>query len=99
MWLGKEPIEGKTILIIVVVGLGVLFLFVCFVFLVVDLGVWVFLAVQEPLRPLLSELPGVSQCLAFTDSELPAFDMHCSISSLPLAFGLSLIFFCCCCCF
>lgn len=90
MWLGKEPIEGKTILINVDEGLGDTIQFVRYVPMVAELGARVILAVQEPLRPLLSELPGVSQCLAFTASELPAFDTYCSISSLPLAFGTRL---------
>jgi tetratricopeptide (TPR) repeat protein len=90
MWLGKEPIEGKTILINVDEGLGDTIQFARYVPMVAELGARVILAVQEPLRPLLSELPGVSQCLAFTASELPAFDMYCSISSLPLAFGTKL---------
>jgi hypothetical protein len=38
---------------------------------------------------LLSGFPGVSECLAVTD-ELPPFDMHCPICSLPLAFGTRL---------
>lgn len=90
MWLGKEPIEGKTILINVDEGLGDTIQFARYVPMVAELGARVILAVQEPLRPLLSELPGVSQCLAFTASELPAFDTYCSISSLPLAFGTRL---------
>jgi len=90
MWLGKESIEGKTILINVDEGLGDTIQFARYVPMVAELGARVILAVQEPLRPLLSELPGVSQCLAFTASELPAFDTYCSISSLPLAFGTRL---------
>jgi tetratricopeptide (TPR) repeat protein len=90
MWLGKEPIEGKTILINVDEGLGDTIQFARYVPRLAEQGARVILAVQEPLCPLLSELPGVSQCLAFTASELPAFDMYCSISSLPLAFGTRL---------
>ena len=40
--------------------------------------------------PLLSELPGVAQCLPLSTSERPAFDMYCPVSSLPLAFGTRL---------
>jgi tetratricopeptide (TPR) repeat protein len=90
MWLGKEPIEGKTILINVDEGLGDTIQFARYVPMVAELGARIILAVQDALCPLLSELPGVSQCVAFTASELPAFDMYCSISSLPLAFGTKL---------
>lgn len=90
MWLGKEPIEGKTILINVDEGLGDTIQFARYVPMVAELGARVILAVQEPLRPLLSELPGVSQCIAFAAGEVPAFDTYCSISSLPLAFGTRL---------
>ncbi len=90
MWHGQEPIEGKTILINVDEGLGDTIQFARYIPLVAALGARILLAVQEPLCPLLSELPGVAQCLAFTARELPAFDTYCSISSLPLAFGTRL---------
>jgi hypothetical protein len=54
-------------------------------------GARVILAVQNPLHRLLSGLPGVSQCVPTSElNTLPAFDMHCPISSLPLAFGTRL---------
>jgi hypothetical protein len=40
--------------------------------------------------PLLSALSGVSQSFPKSASTLPAFDMHCAMSSLPLAFGTRL---------
>ena len=45
---------------------------------------------QDALHPLLSGLPGVSQCLPISAGTLPAFDMHCPMCSLPLAFGTRL---------
>jgi hypothetical protein len=45
--------------------------------------------VQQPLRPLIATMDGVSLCLGNKD-RLPAFDMHCPLSSLPLAFGTTL---------
>jgi tetratricopeptide (TPR) repeat protein len=86
MWLGKEPIEGKTILIHVDEGLGDTIQFVRYVPDVAARGARVILAVERPIVSLLSGFPGVSQCLAFSDP-LPAFDMHCPIGSLPLAFN------------
>jgi tetratricopeptide (TPR) repeat protein len=89
MWLGKEPIEGKTILIHVDEGLGDTIQFVRYVPDVAARGARVVLAVERPIVSLLSGFPGVSRCLAFSDP-LPAFDMHCPIGSLPLAFNTRL---------
>jgi hypothetical protein len=50
-------------------------------------GARVILLVSDPLVSLLSTLPGVSQCFPLSAfPALPAFDMHCPMSSLPLAF-------------
>jgi hypothetical protein len=46
--------------------------------------------VQEAARPLLSGVAGVAECLPKSIAEFPAFDLHCAISSLPLAFGTRL---------
>jgi hypothetical protein len=53
-------------------------------------GAQTVLVVQEAARVLLSGIPGVSQCLPQSIDRLPAFDFHCAISSLPLAFGTRL---------
>ncbi len=90
MWLGHEPIEGKTILIHVDEGLGDTIQFARYVPMVAARGARVVLVVERPLHSLLSGLPGVSQCLAFSDGPLPAFDMHCPMGSLPLVFGTRL---------
>jgi len=89
MWLGRESIQGKTILLHVDEGLGDTIQFIRYAPMVAARGARVILAVERPLVALLSELPGVSQCLAFSD-ELPAFDMHCPIGSLPMVFGTRL---------
>jgi tetratricopeptide (TPR) repeat protein len=84
MWLGEEDIDGKTILICADEGLGDTIQFARYVPMLAARGARVVLAVESPLRRLLAGLPGVWQCpLA---GELPAFDMHCPIGSLPLAF-------------
>jgi tetratricopeptide (TPR) repeat protein len=90
MWRGKEPIDGKTILINVDEGLGDTIQFSRYVPMVAARGARVILCVQDALCPLLSELPGVSQCLPLSTSERPAFDTYCPVSSLPLAFGTKL---------
>jgi tetratricopeptide (TPR) repeat protein len=84
VWLGQESIEGKTILVHVDEGLGDCIQFVRYLPMMAARGARVILVVADALVPLLSGIPGVSQCLSAGQS--PAFDMHCPISSLPLAF-------------
>jgi tetratricopeptide (TPR) repeat protein len=88
MWLGKEAIEGKTILVHVDEGLGDCIQFARYVPMVAARGARVILMVDEALVPLLSGIPGASQCLP--KAAPPAFDMHCPMSSLPLVFGTRL---------
>jgi hypothetical protein len=64
--------------------------FVRYVPMLAARGARVVLAVQETLLPLLTGLPGVSQCLSRSAPSLPAFDLHCPICTLPLAFGTRL---------
>ena len=85
-----EPIDGKTILIRIDEGLGDSIQFARYVPMVAALGARVILVVAEAAHPLLEKLPGVSQCLPVTTETLPAFDMHCPMCSLPLAFGTRL---------
>lgn len=89
-WLGQEEIRGKTILICVDEGLGDTLQFTRYVPALAARGATIILVVQEALRPLLKSLPGVSHCLAFGSPQLPPFDLHCPIMSLPLAFGTTL---------
>lgn len=89
MWLGAEPIAGKTILIFPDEGLGDSIQFVRYVPMVAARGARVILAVHDALCPLLSGLTGLSDCLPISEVTLP-FDMYCPISSLPLAFGTTL---------
>jgi hypothetical protein len=50
-------------------------------------GARVILVVQDPLHRLMSTLSGASLCVPRSAmGTLPAFDLHCPISSLPLAF-------------
>jgi tetratricopeptide (TPR) repeat protein len=86
IWLGEETIEGKTILICADEGLGDTIQFVRYAPMLAALGARVILLAQDSLYPLLSGFPGVSQCLPNRGGELPPFDFHCPIMSLPLAF-------------
>jgi hypothetical protein len=90
MWLGKEPLDGKTILIHTDEGLGDSIQFVRYVPMVAALGARVILVVEDALCPLLSGLTGVWQCLPKSAGTMPAFDMYCPMASLPLAFGTKL---------
>jgi tetratricopeptide (TPR) repeat protein len=90
IWLGKEPIEGKTILLHVDEGAGDTIQFVRYVPMVAACGARIILVVERHLHALMSGLPGIEQCLSFPDDPLLAFDMHCPIGSLPLVFGTRL---------
>jgi tetratricopeptide (TPR) repeat protein len=90
MWLGQESIEGKTILVHVDEGLGDTIHFVRYVPMVAARGARVILVVADAVYPLLSGMPGVFQSLPLSAGPPPAFDMHCPMGSLPLAFGTRL---------
>jgi tetratricopeptide (TPR) repeat protein len=90
MWLGSEPIAGKTILIYQDEGLGDVIQYVRYVPMVAALGARVLLLVDGSLVPLLSKLPGVDECIPRSNNRSVKFDTHCGISSLPLAFGTRL---------
>jgi tetratricopeptide (TPR) repeat protein len=86
MWLGGGNIDGKTILVYADEGLGDMIQFARYIPAVAALGARVVLAVDKPARALLSGLAGVSKCLEGSIEEPTAFDLHCPISGLPLAF-------------
>lgn len=86
LWLGREPLAGRTILLHAEQGLGDTIQFVRYARLVAGLGPVVLLEVPSPLKPLLSNAEGVAQTFA-RGEPLPAFDLHCPLMSLPLAFG------------
>jgi tetratricopeptide (TPR) repeat protein len=91
MWLGEEDIAGKTILIAADEGFGDTIQFVRYVPMLAERGARVILVVQDALYDLLSGLSGVTQCVRKSAvSTLPAFEFHCPVSSLPLAFGTRL---------
>ena len=89
LWLGQEPLRGRTILLHAEQGFGDTLQFARYAKLVAGLGATVVLEVQAPLKPLLSSIEGIAQIFARGES-LPRFDLHCPLMSLPLAFGTSL---------
>lgn len=91
MWLGEAGLEGKTVLVAADEGLGDTIQFVRYVSMLAKRCARVLLVVQDPLHRLMSNLAGISHCAPMSAvSTLPAFDLHCPISSLPLAFGTRL---------
>jgi hypothetical protein len=89
-WLGDRSIESKTVLLFADEGIGDCFQFARYKPMVAELGAKVILAVQEPAVSLLSRMPGVVECIPKSTTFLPAFDLHCGVSSLPLAFKTTL---------
>ncbi|MDP5241245.1 tetratricopeptide repeat protein [Uliginosibacterium sp. 31-16] len=80
-WQG-ESLDGRTILLHAEQGFGDTLQFCRYARLVADLGARVVLEVQGSLVKLLSSLEGVSQIVA-KGAELPEFDLHCPLLSLP----------------
>jgi hypothetical protein len=84
-WLGEEAIGGKTLLVYSEIGLGDTLQFCRYVTLLAKLGATVILQVQANLVELLAGLDGAAH-VAAEGQPLPAFDYHCPLLSLPLAF-------------
>ena len=86
MWLGKQPIHGKTILIYQDEGLGDVIQFARYVPMVAALGARVILEVPGAIHSLMLGMSGVTHGVPRGFPMMPAFDVHCPLSSLPLAF-------------
>ena len=89
LWLGDGSLENKTILLHFEHGLGDTLQFCRYAKLVAAQGATVILEVQPPLLPLLSGLEGTAAVLP-SGAALPAFDYHCPLMSLPVAFQTDL---------
>jgi tetratricopeptide (TPR) repeat protein len=85
LWLGEFPLGNKTILLHAEQGLGDSIQFARYAPLLARGGAKVVLEVQPGLQALLSGLDGVASCHA-RGEPLPAYDVHCPLGSLPLAF-------------
>jgi tetratricopeptide (TPR) repeat protein len=85
LWQGDLPIEGRTILLHHDEGLGDAIFYCRYVPLLAARGARVIVAIEEPLRQLVSGLAGVWRCIGPSETP-PDFDLHCPMSSLPLAF-------------
>jgi len=85
LWLGDTPVSGKTILLHAEQGLGDTLQFIRYAPLLAGHGAKVVCEVQSELRALLSHFDGID--VVAEGEPLPAFDLHCPLLSLPLAFG------------
>jgi tetratricopeptide (TPR) repeat protein len=86
LWRGEWPIEGKTILLHTEQGYGDAIQFARYAPLLAARGARVVLEVHPSLKALMSTIAQVSDVVA-SDEPLPAFDIHCPLMSLPLAFA------------
>jgi hypothetical protein len=86
LWLGRESLAGKTILLHAEQGFGDTLQFCRYAALVSANGARVVLEVQPALKGLLGGLAGVD-CIVARGEALPEFDFQCPLLSLPLAFN------------
>ncbi len=89
LWLGGEPLAGRTILLHAEQGFGDTLQFCRYAKLVRAMGARVILEAPAPLLLLLRTLAGPDELVA-TGYPLPPFDVHCPLMSLPLACGTTL---------
>ncbi|HEY5306321.1 MAG TPA: tetratricopeptide repeat protein [Pseudolabrys sp.] len=89
LWLGNEPLTGKTILVHAEQGYGDTLQFVRYLPRLAEQGAKVVLEVQPNLYSLLTGAKGASLVIP-KGASLPPFDLHCPVMSLPLAFKTSL---------
>src|SRR5580692_868762 len=85
LWLGDAPVSGKTVLLHAEQGLGDAIQFIRYAPLLANRGAKVVCEVQPELQPLLAQLKDIT--VIARGEPLPAFDLHCPLLSLPLAFG------------
>ena len=88
LWLGEAPVSGKTILLHAEQGFGDTIQFIRYAPMLAARNANVVCEVQPELLPLLSQLDGVT--VIASGEELPAFDLHCPLLSLPMAFRTQL---------
>ena len=89
LWLGRQSLAGKTILLYQEQGLGDALQFCRYARMVADQGAKVVLELTQPLLELLKDVDGVS-AVTLQGQPLPHFDYQCPMLSLPLAFNTQL---------
>lgn len=88
LWMGKEPLAGRRILLYAEQGLGDTIQFCRYVERVAALGADIVLEVQPSLARLLRSLAGVSALIS--GEPRPPFDYQCALMSLPGLLGTRL---------
>jgi tetratricopeptide (TPR) repeat protein len=88
LWDGSD-IEGRTILLHAEEGFGDTLQFIRYAPFVVQHGARVIVESQKELTPLLNTIKGIQNVMSHGD-ELPPFDIHCPLMSLPRVFGTTL---------
>jgi len=89
LWLGEEPIAGKTILIQSEQGLGDILQFCRYLPLVSALGANIIFRTEKVLIELIHSL-GIKMQMIPMDAVTPVVDFYCPILSLPLIFKTTL---------
>ena len=90
LWLGEQPLAGKTLLVYAEAGLGDVIQFARYLPLVEALGARVVLEVPASMLSLAATLSRGNLQIVENGQTLPAFDLQCPIMSLPLAFKTTL---------
>lgn len=86
LWKGDSSLQGKTILLHAEQGVGDSIQFCRYVEMVEARGGSVVLEIPAPLQRLMSAGLAGKRCIVVAGHALPAFDLHCPLLSLPLAF-------------
>ncbi|MGE4242882.1 tetratricopeptide repeat protein [Ramlibacter sp.] len=89
IWNGREPIEGRTLLMASEQGFGDTIQFARYATLAARAGARVVLLVQVELVELLRGVEGVAE-VTHRGRPVPPFDLYCSLLSAPMAFGTRL---------
>ena len=84
LWLGREDLAGKSILLHGEQGLGDCIQFIRYAPAVARLGATVIVEAFEPLVELFGGIEGVAAVIP-RGAAIPATDLHCPLMSLPLA--------------
>jgi tetratricopeptide (TPR) repeat protein len=89
LWLGESSLANKTILIYGEQGLGDFIQFSRYIHILANQGAKVILLAPKTLIKLFKNLRNICQIICEGD-DIPSYDYHCPIVSLPLAFKTTL---------
>lgn len=88
-WTGRDPLEGRLVLLLAEQGFGDALMFVRFARALHERGARVVLESPAELVALLAPMPWLDRVIAKGDP-LPPFDYHCPLASLPALLGITL---------